>query len=116
MWASVIRIVLVVVVRALVVLVIVVLILIIVTIARIPEVIATVIPAFKAAVLDITIIPYLFPAVTSYLIGKPSVPDKNPRSAEIIGNEPAAIMVQVITAITTDDILRAPYRYGKAKI
>lgn len=64
MWASVIRI----------VLVIVVLILIIVTIALIPEVIITVVPAFKAAVLDITIIPYLFPAVTSYLMGKPSIP------------------------------------------
>lgn len=115
---------LIVVVVVLVLVVVIALILVVVTIARIPfpEVIIliipafvtsvfaiTVVPAFVAAVLNITVISYLIPTVTSYLSWKSSLTNKNPWSAVIVRHIPPAIMVDVITAIVSDDILRPPY-------
>ena len=62
-------------------------------------------PTIRPAVLNITIPSYVVPAISSYLIRKAAIEDKNPRPAVIIRTVPVPIMVDVVTLSIVNDIV-----------
>jgi len=71
-------------------------------------------PTIRSAVLKITVPSYVVPTMPSYLIRKPGIEDKNPRSAVIIRTVPAPVMVDVVPLSIVNYIVRTPDGYWKA--
>lgn len=68
-------------------------------------------PTIRPAILNITIPSYVVPSMPSYLIGKPGIEDKNPRTAVIIRTVPVTIMVDVVPLAIVNDIVRTTDGY-----
>jgi len=68
-------------------------------------------PTIRSVVLKITVPSYVVPTMPSYLIRKPGIEDKNPRSAVIIRTVPAPVMVDVVPLSIVNYIVRTPDGY-----
>ena len=71
-------------------------------------------PAVRSAVFNITIPSYIFPSMSSYLIGESAVDNQHPWSAIIIRTVPVTIMVDVIPVPIVNDIIWTANGYRKA--